>query len=897
MATPMNGNNPPRKKQGRSLFFASSRSFGRTRMTSGRPLLLALALLLIILSLSVSAYPPIATEFYGNVTENGSVVSSGTMITAYDGDGVLCGSFTMVHDGYFGLLSCNGDDAGTSVDEGAVTGENITFFIDGNPTRRFFNFTWISAAFQFVSLDRNYPPVLSIDDLLNSTEDVHYTYDVNATDPNDDPYAFSSNATFFTIDPLNGLINFTPTNDDVGVHSISVVVTDAFGLTDSKNITFIVVNVNDRPFFDPPLENRTVRARDLFIYDINATDIDVGDTLTYFDNSTLFNISPSTGLINFTPADEQIGNHSINITACDDSGSFDNCTSATFLLTILFSNHPPILSPIGNQEAYVGLGVHLDLNATDADNDTLTFFTNSSLFTIDNVTGVISFVPSAAMEGQHSIILGVTDTYYNVTETIVMTIFPALVCGDDICSSVLIGESCYSCPQDCGTCPPGTGDEAGDATGGVGGDTGGVEGTGESQESTTGETSGQSATSASGSKGAGIKKQHIPGVCVLNWTCTDWGPCTAGSQDRLCTDSSRCDEKHSNALRSGQSLKIEGPEKPEEVRACVAPTCSDGIQNQGEEGIDCGGPCAACLIAPITQYPLYPFLEHPGLVGCGDGICSAGEGCGCMQDCRVFPLRFFRYFALLFLLLFLILLVMNYTLYRLGVYRKGRLEQRAKRLTSLLGFLLFILSVFSLYLWLYGSCLYVVQRLIWLPLFLILVIPLLFYELLLYFGYVESRKVLRMKHLLQGHADRLAMLRRMEETSIREVEVQLTSRIYDLFRQKDELLASVQLTALYNELIRLAKHRVQGKDVHEAESASLALLTRILDQGILQKIAADREDLRPLVKKMGLLRDFFIDKRENEKALERMRLALEVVQKTEAAKRSGKKTTAGRGRR
>ena len=27
--------------------------------------------------------------------------------------------------------------------------------------------------------------------------------------------------------------------------------------------------------------------------------------------------------------------------------------------------------------------------------------------------------------------------------------------------------------------------------------------------------------------------------------------------------------------------------------ACKA-CCSDGIQNQGEEGVDCGGPCAPC---------------------------------------------------------------------------------------------------------------------------------------------------------------------------------------------------------------------------------------------------------------------------------------------------------------
>ena len=31
-------------------------------------------------------------------------------------------------------------------------------------------------------------------------------------------------------------------------------------------------------------------------------------------------------------------------------------------------------------------------------------------------------------------------------------------------------------------------------------------------------------------------------------------------------------------------------------------TCSDGIQNQGETGVDCGGPCAACVVsAPASM--------------------------------------------------------------------------------------------------------------------------------------------------------------------------------------------------------------------------------------------------------------------------------------------------------
>jgi hypothetical protein len=42
------------------------------------------------------------------------------------------------------------------------------------------------------------------------------------------------------------------------------------------------------------------------------------------------------------------------------------------------------------------------------------------------------------------------------------------------------------------------------------------------------------------------------------------------------------------------------------ARACIVPsvpfnpTCSDGIQNGNETGIDCGGECKSCLDLPPT---------------------------------------------------------------------------------------------------------------------------------------------------------------------------------------------------------------------------------------------------------------------------------------------------------
>jgi len=39
------------------------------------------------------------------------------------------------------------------------------------------------------------------------------------------------------------------------------------------------------------------------------------------------------------------------------------------------------------------------------------------------------------------------------------------------------------------------------------------------------------------------------------------------------------------------------------------PTCSDGIQNQGEEGIDCGGPCSSCELLSLEPLRASSFTS------------------------------------------------------------------------------------------------------------------------------------------------------------------------------------------------------------------------------------------------------------------------------------------------
>lgn len=58
------------------------------------------------------------------------------------------------------------------------------------------------------------------------------------------------------------------------------------------------------------------------------------------------------------------------------------------------------------------------------------------------------------------------------------------------------------------------------------------------------------------------------------------------------------------------------------------PTCSDGVQNQGETGVDCGGPCAPCGGAGVT-------ITAPGEAYGHHGACSGWNGCGDAATCAL----------------------------------------------------------------------------------------------------------------------------------------------------------------------------------------------------------------------------------------------------------------------
>jgi hypothetical protein len=145
-----------------------------------------------------------------------------------------------------------------------------------------------------------------------------------------------------SINSASSNISFYPRSDWYGVEVIRLFANDSYTITYSDiNITLNVTNVNDAPVLTAiPDQNATTST--LFTYNVIATDPD-NDTLTYTDNTSLFNISNTTGVISFTPANDDVGNYSIRINVSDPSGLSG---SIVFNLTVRLGNRAPTIDRI-----------------------------------------------------------------------------------------------------------------------------------------------------------------------------------------------------------------------------------------------------------------------------------------------------------------------------------------------------------------------------------------------------------------------------------------------------------------------------------------------------------------------------------------------------------------------
>ena len=179
----------------------------------------------------------------------------------------------------------------------------------------------------------------------------------------------------------------------------------------------------------------------------------------------------------------------------------------------------------------------------------------------ENIT-YIGAVSKTFSEGNYTLTAWANNSDGNeISSSVTFTVLLSY-CGDGTCDS---DEDCSSCSVDCGECEETTEEETEQEQGATTEET--TEAVSEVQVPVTGEVSSSSETT---------QTEQTP-TCTPDWQCDEWSECIDGEQTRECNDKNNCGSD-------------EG--KPALLQSCQpAETCFDGIRNQDEIGIDCGGVC------------------------------------------------------------------------------------------------------------------------------------------------------------------------------------------------------------------------------------------------------------------------------------------------------------------
>jgi hypothetical protein len=474
----------------------------------------------------------------------------------------------------------------------------------------------------------NYPPELHPIGNLNATENITFIYDVNVTDLDGPSVLFSDNSTLFNISDTTGLINFTHPDtlfdDDVGLHVVMITVTDGSECQnnlDYEIINFTLLPLKHRPnitsYYPSTLiglniseegnisfnvsfydhENRNAYTPD----DENLTVVwyldDVEVQRTFILSSTIPFMNESRDNYTYIADYSSAGMRNFTVVVND---SYGLSTQISWLINITNVNRPPYFNTTLSSQQWEMNRVLIGFDGLSLDN----FTYDPDLD--DNLTYTAVFTEPA-----HYINVNIDPITHVVTfsqpdgwsgsESIYFVVEDKW--GASNVSNVinLTVEYIPPPPEQLQPSPP---------RGGGGGGGGAVR-------------------------------------CIEEWYCTPWGICNPnGTRQRRCYDLNNCRTTFKEPAQSESCVYVEqcynglqdqneegidcgGPCPPcgtcfdriqnqgEEGIDCGGPcppcgTCYDGIQNQGEDGIDCGGPCPPCAVVeevpPVVEKPIPPAI-------------------------------------------------------------------------------------------------------------------------------------------------------------------------------------------------------------------------------------------------------------------------------------------------
>lgn len=284
---------------------------------------------------------------------------------------------------------------------------------------------------QTLSVVPDTPPILDSIGPQTVAEGTTLGVDIQATDPDGDSVSFAASSLppFATlVDHGNGTatVTLSPDYTQAGTYSATVAAFNGGGF-DPETFSITVTNVDRPPVLDP-IGAQTVAEGATVDVTVTGSDPDgdvasfVGVALPPF--ATLTDNNDGTATLRLAPTLTDAGTYSATVAAFNGGGN----DPETFPITVTNLNQAPVLAPIGAQTVAEGSTLVIPVSATDPDTgDTLQFLPSSlpsfATFT-DNGdgTGSLTLTPSYTDAGSYSILMLVTDSFLDDTETFALTV-------------------------------------------------------------------------------------------------------------------------------------------------------------------------------------------------------------------------------------------------------------------------------------------------------------------------------------------------------------------------------------------------------------------------------------------------------------------------------------------
>jgi RHS repeat-associated protein len=247
------------------------------------------------------------------------------------------------------------------------------------------------------------PPAIVTTPPLAATVGRQYTYNAQATDPDNDPlmWSFDKAPPGMSVDRQLGTIRWTPTADEVGAQTAVLRVNDGQGGFAVQNIPVIVRSVDVPPVITstPPTEAAVGLA---YTYQVQASNAEHDPLLFSLPAApAAMTINATSGLIQWTPTTAEVGPQTVTVQADDGQGGVAVQTY-TVVVSATPPDQPPVITSMPTRTAIAATLYQYQVTASEPENQGVQFALAAAPagMTIDATSGLVQWTPSPAQAGQ-----------------------------------------------------------------------------------------------------------------------------------------------------------------------------------------------------------------------------------------------------------------------------------------------------------------------------------------------------------------------------------------------------------------------------------------------------------------------------------------------------------------